>query len=716
MAGDAAWTALPALSTPRARHTATALADGRILIVGGVYSVFDKSQGSTGKTTATAELYDPATETFTPTGSLATARYGHTATLLPGGQVLIAGGMNGTAYVMGGELYDPKTGTFQPTGGLLAPRRDHTATLLDGGKVLIVGGFGPGDLTICELYDALTGKFTATGALAVARLGHSSTLLKNGKVLVVGGGSFVSPPGIVNAELYDPMTGVFSATGALSARRDTHTATLLPDGRVLVVGGRGNGNTSLGQGEFASAEIYDPATGLFTLTPGSLATQRFAHTATLLGNGKVLIAAGENQLATSTVLASAELFDPATGTFTITGTLVNVRTDHRAVLLPNGKVLLIGGQEAANCAEVYDPASGTFSSRDLARTFHTATLLANGKVLFSAQPDGINPFAIRHAVVFDPVTGVFTATGAMIRARSGHTATLLKNNTVLMAGSFPWTNTPLLLRADLYDPDTGTFTVAGTTASRSAHTATLLPNGNVLLAGAEPPAFTSTEIYDVAMGAFTAAAPLITGRLGHTATLLGNGKVLLVGGMGASSTTTGSSTLPSAELYDPSTGVFASTGALATARYLHTANMLPDGRVLIVGGWSGSATTSGTYSGKAVATAEVYDAVTGTFSPAGTLATARFSHAAATLPGGKILVAGGSNSADPTSFNAEPTPLAGAELYDPVAGKFAPAASMTTPRVGPTATVLANGKVMVVGGNAAGLNGIETVARVEMYW
>ena len=303
----------------------------------------------------------------------------------------------------------------------------------------------------------------------------------------------------------------------------------------------------------------------------------------------------------------------------------------------------------------------------------------------------------------------------MVLARRLHTATLLKDNKVLLAGSFPWTNTAALLRADLYDPETDAFSAKGTTESRYTHTATLLPDGNVLLTGAVPPANTSTEIYDVANGTFTVATPLLTGRRGHTATLLGNGKVLLVGGFGAISGAD-SSTLASAELYDPIAKTFTNTGALATARYSHTASVLPDGRVLIVGGWSGAVTATGSYAGKAVATAEVYDAGSGTFSIAGSLATARISHAAATLPGGKILIVGGSDSADPTRLTAAPNPLASVELYNPAARSFTPAPSMTMPRVGPTATVLASGEVLVVGGNAGGLNGNETVARAEMYW
>jgi len=717
MKGPPTWTALPSMLTPRMKHTVTALADGRVLIVGGQYVVYDGSAMymSATKTTASAEVYDPVTETFVATGALASARYGHTATLLPNGKVLIAGGSNGTAQLMTAELYDPTTDTFQPTGGLVTARREHTAALLDNGKVFIAGGYSSTDLTAtCELYDPATGTFTMTGAMVAARVGHTATKLKNGKVLVVGGGNFASPPTFVTTELYDPATGIFSTTGALSARRDTHTATLLTDGRVLIVGGRGNGSTSAGQGEFATAETYDPTTGTFTLT-GSMATQRFAHTATILANGKVVIAGGQNQLSTYTALSSAEVFDPATGAFTATGTLVNVMTAHRAVPLSSGKVLLVGGQEAPNSVEVYDPATGTFYARDLARIFHTATLLPDGRVLFSAWPDYINPWAIRQAVLFDPVSRTFRSTGPMTRARVSHTATLLNNNKVLMVGSYPWSNTPLLLRADLYDPGTGTFTALGSTESRSWHTATVLPDGNVLLAGAVPPAFTINELYDAATATFTVAAPLLTGRAQHTATLLKSGKVLLVGGWGASSTT-GSTTLSSAELYDPVAGTFSATGPLATARNDHTASLLSDGRVLIVGGWTGSVTAGGTYSGTAVAASEVYDPAMGKFTTTGPLATGRARHAAVTLSDGKILIVGGSNSRDPSNQATEPTPLASAELYDPVAGSFTAAASMRVPRRSPTATLLPDGKVLVVGGNAAGFNGHETVATVELYW
>jgi hypothetical protein len=704
-----AFTALPSLGTPRTGHTVTELADGRVLIVGGQYDVYDSTAeyDFTTVTTANAEIYDPATETFVPTGSLAAPRYAHSATLLVDGRVLIAGGYTGSDFAAAAELYDPASGTFQATGALLTPRTGATATLLDDGEVLIVGGYNDGELASCEVFDPSTGNFAATGSLTSARTAHTATLLGDGRVLVVGGDTFYPHPGFVTAEIFDPTTGTFSITGSLSARRDGHTATRLPDGRVLVVGGEGDGDPSLGQEDFATAELYDPDTGTFTLASGSLATQRFGHTATLLASGKVLVAGGMNHLASYTYLDSAELFDPATAAFTSTGTLVGVRTGHRAALLPSGKVLLVGGLQNSNSAEVYDPAAGRFYSRDLPRSSHTATLLADGKVLFSAQPYPMNNFVIRHAALYDPDTRTFTATGTMVRARSCHTATRLANDKVLLAGG-PWTNTPSLLQAELYDPDTGTFTATGVMTSRCGHTATLLADGRVFLAGGST-TVVATEIFDPSANVFATSASLTSARSSHSASLLPSGSLLLVGGWGADY-----ATLATAEIFEPATESILQTSALATARMGHTATTLPDGRVLIVGGWSGTATQSGIYSGKPVATAEIFDPETRTFRLSGSLATARFSHTATLLPDGKVLIAGGSDSRDPSRITAEPNPLASTEMFDPATESFTAAPALTMARVGPTATLLANGEVLVVGGNAAGLNGHETVARAEL--
>lgn len=344
---------------------------------------------------------------------------GDTATLLPDGRVLIAGGRSpypANVTVASAEVYDPKTGSFVGTGSMTSSRTGATATLLPDGKVLIAGGSteSGSDLATAELYDPELGVFAETGSMAFARWGATATLLSNGRVLIAGGGE--TPPGtndsvgLASAELYDPESGTFGATGSMKSGRFSYTATLLNDGRVLAAGGL-SVYTSLGDhttkvGVLASAELFDPETGKWTKT-GSLSSGlpgdpdcasnttgpdgrhqvgRYDHTATLLGDGRVLVAGGSCY----GYLMTADIYDPTTGTFTINKGIEIPRGYHAAALLSNGKVLLVGGVTGngttnAVVAEIYDPATDAFSrtgslSRAAAR-FVTATPLRDGRVL-----------------------------------------------------------------------------------------------------------------------------------------------------------------------------------------------------------------------------------------------------------------------------------------------------------------------------------------------
>jgi uncharacterized repeat protein (TIGR01451 family) len=326
-------------------------------------------------------------------------------------------------------------------------------------------------------------------------------------------------------------------TGPMTVGRYAQTATLLPNGKVLVVGG-GDG--------LSSAELYDPNLGTWAAT-GSLTTGRDLHTAVLLPNGKVLVAGGF-PVNGGGFLASAELYEPASGTWTTTGSLAVGRYKHTATLLPNGKVLVAGGftTGSSSSAEIYDPTLGTWapaSSMATGRAAHTATNLPNGKVLvaggylfFTAQSS---------AEIYDPTSGNWTATGSLLNPRAYHAATLLPNGRVLVEGSggVPGSS------AELYDPTAGTWTATGSLATaRFAHTATLLPSGRVLVAGGTANySLSSAELYDPAAGTWAATGAMAVLRSQSTATLLGSGSVLVAGG--ENSSPSGTTLNTSAELY-----------------------------------------------------------------------------------------------------------------------------------------------------------------------
>ena len=250
--------ALPGvLATARANHSATLLANGRVLVAGSV--------DNSGNVSAAAELYDPSSATFLPTGSLTTARGSHTATLLNDGTVLLSGGGSATAVISNAELYIPTSGTFVATGSLITGRAQHSATLLNSGLALVAGGsdINSNVLASAELYNPSTKTFTATGNLNTARGDHSSTLLNNGMVLVEGGFSSTADM-VANAELYDPVAGAFSTTGSLNVARQMQSATLLANGLVLVAGGFNDSSNNLRA--LTSAELYYPP----TLVPANL--------------------------------------------------------------------------------------------------------------------------------------------------------------------------------------------------------------------------------------------------------------------------------------------------------------------------------------------------------------------------------------------------------------------------------------------------------------
>ena len=331
------FTATCSMESGRESHTATLLSKGLVLITGGDRTV----------SLATAELFNPESHSFAPAGDMVNARARHTATLLANGAVLLVGGRDASGNALAtAELFNPANVSFAPASSMTTARESHTATLLSDGKVLITGGLdGTAVLATAELFDPTTGSFTAAGSMGAARGFQTATLLKNGKVLVTGGRD-ADGHVLATAELFDPIRGAFAPTGTMHTAREFHAATLLSDGKVLITGGD-NGTESL-----ATAELFDPTSGSFTATGGMQAAREF-HTATLRNDGTVLVAGGTDF--TSVVAgkaqgefvpecaATAELFNPASGTFTPTSNMGNARARHAAILLPTGEVLVTGG-------------------------------------------------------------------------------------------------------------------------------------------------------------------------------------------------------------------------------------------------------------------------------------------------------------------------------------------------------------------------------------
>jgi N-acetylneuraminic acid mutarotase len=320
------------MTTRRAAHTATSLPDGRILVAGGFEN---------GSSLASTEVFDPTTETFTPATNMSVTRAGHTATLLSNGKVLITGGYNGN-YLADAELYDPAKNSFTPASAMNTARSGHVATLLPNGKVLLAGGVGTGwtFLASAELYDPVSNTFTKTGDMLAARESHTATLLGNGRVLIAGGHRGRRPSNTIysSAEIYEPATGKFTAAGDMTRIRHKHEAVLLADGRVLILGGSDERD---GEGAYTSAEIYDPEKGTFRET-GSMKSPRYKlqGTAVLLSNGKVLVAGGADR---------AEVFDPSAGIFSYAaGDMETRRLFATATRLRNGQVLIVGGYHEGN--------------------------------------------------------------------------------------------------------------------------------------------------------------------------------------------------------------------------------------------------------------------------------------------------------------------------------------------------------------------------------
>lgn len=626
-------------------------------------------------------------------GFISGARSQHTATELPNGRVLIAGGFDGSVAMNTTRFYDPITRNPSAGPDLPGPNRmGHTATLLRNGQVLIAGGSngnsGSSSTHSTMTFDAGTGQFMAAGNLVSARSQHTATLLQDGRVFVMGGDQ--NGTAISVAEIYDPATRTWvqntNTLGASAARLD-HTATLLPDGRVLVAGGRN------AIGALNSVYIWNPVDSQWTEGPVMPGGPRWGHTATLLPGGKVIFAGGRGTANTYKPLA--DVYDSNSGTWEVS-VVHTPRYQHTATLLPDGRVLIAGGIDAAGYvggSEVYSPASGFthYPSLMTPRRQHTALLLHTGTVLVAGGMGGFS--GMDYAESTHPAIFTQRPTANLPQDRREHTATLTPSGHVYIAGgSASGQPTASVLR---YRPENGVASAAWLGAApmaqaRIRHTQTLLGNGRILLAGGTSAgsATASADLYQVTADTLTSASSMLQARYSHTATLLPSGGVLVTGGNGSNLTPLGTT-----EIYNPASNQWLATASMSAGRSGHTATRLPDGRVMVTGGVSDGAAE--------LASVEFYLPATGQWSPGPAMDQPRSGHHAVLLQNGGLLVLHGD--------------LSSAQIFNPATNAWTAAALPQTRRSRYTATLLPDGRVFVAGGSVMAGTSIVDSVRTELY-
>lgn len=331
----------------------------------------------------------PATGRIERVASLGTARAVHTATALASGRLLVAGGMGaGGTSLASAEVIDVSAARVQPLAPMAHARAGHTAVALPDGRVVLAGGYDGGYLSSVEVFDPARQRFQPLGELSEGRSGHTATLLRDGRILIVGGvgrgWTFLS-----SAEVLDPRSGRSQPVGSMRVARESHTATLLPDGRVLIVGGHRGRREAMEV--HASAEIYDPVTRRFE-PAGQLATPRHKHDAVLLANGRVLVLGGADRT-DRRYYATTEVYDPAAGVFRPGPSMASTRYKFQgtAVRLSNGDLLVAAGARQAEILDrrssAFHPVQGEFPA---AYSFSTATRLSTGEIAIVGGYDSRN--------------------------------------------------------------------------------------------------------------------------------------------------------------------------------------------------------------------------------------------------------------------------------------------------------------------------------------
>ncbi len=552
--GTDTWTSTPLMNYAHSAHTSTLLPDGRVLVTGG-----DPNIAFSGFTSHTAEIYDPVLNTWTPAASMAEPRSRHAAVLLDDGRVVVAGGSGAP------EIYDPSTNlwslTTAPPGSLGIETR---GVRMADGRVLFVHGI-EFDQTRAAIFDPLTNESVDTYAPSPG-LDFTLTLLGNGHVAILGqtGPSGRTP----KVQLFDPESTTWSNTASMSIAKTWAATTLLATGELLVTGGNINGSDIY----TAVSELYDPSAWV---PVAAMSTPRPGLAGVVLFDGRALVGGS----------GTAEVYSPATNAWTPTGPMTEVRRYHAMRLLPNGKVIAIGGFTPTfsplTSTEIYDPATNAWSAGPplpVNGGFTRAVNLAPGSILaFMSDASTVSSSAVYNAASNtwgSPHTGLPAQITGTLDPIGGGRA-------IVTGGYATFPDQTPIATTRIYDITTDTWTDgSGMGHARSGHTSVARANGRVVVIGGSPDASTAEE-YNPATNTWSPLASMADERLAASATLLDSGAILVAGGQDPVSIT---AILDSAELLAP-TGGWSNAGPINDARREHLALRLPDGSVLIIGGW-----------------------------------------------------------------------------------------------------------------------------------
>lgn len=748
------WELTGEMNSPRKFHTATLLPNGKVLVTGGCNGVFCDGIASLNS----SEEYDPQTGTWSYTAlPMNSARAFHTATLLQNGKVLVTGGLRSTqitgqpvsdSTTNTAELYDPATRTWSFVASMANDRSNHSATILNDGKVLISGGqhrfytevggrnYKMYPIAGAEVFDPSTNTWQSVGDLGSARSEHIDVLLPNGMVLVAGGRQYFdefvvywSETTLDSAEIFNPITKMWSPLPSLKSKRTSANGIMLENGNVLVVGGavysypyfNGLNSAEL----FISGLSITPTprpTKTITPTPTITFTPTPSYTATFTPTSTLPKTPQSTETNTSgPIPGNFSKIDPSQGTIAELGFVslswsssnnVNyyeycldmtddshcstwVNTGNQTSVTVNSLAqnstyywhVRANNQYGNKYADGSDSAYGVFvtkpspvysehftstSTMNSARWFQSSVTLRNGKVLIAG---GIGSSGyIASSELYDPVKKTWGITGSMLTPRNMISMTLLNDGRILVAGGF---NGTTLASAEIYDPVTGTWSETGSMINpRFNHTATLLPNGKVMVAGGETESnvLTSVEIYNPVTGNWTVVGDMGIARTNHTETLMPNGKVLIAGG------SDGAGWLSSAEIFDPDNNSWSSIPPMLTSHCFHSAVLLTNGKVLIAGAPD-------------YGDAEIYDPLSNTWVMTGSMDQVRRNFSMVLLPNGKVLATGGS------IWGVISGTTSSTEVFDLSSNTWSEGANLNYEQGSGTATLLLNGEVLVSGGD-----------------